>query len=144
MTTVVTPQPKEELTTGQWITIGLITAIASVATVLLAQAVALAIWPDLALFKPLESFARSALFTLVPALGATGVFAWLAARREDPVKAFRRVALVVLLLSLIPDYVLPVAHRTLLASSVAAFLHVVAAVVTVLMITAGYRRLSGN
>ena len=144
MTTVVTPQPKEELTTGQWITIGLITAIASVATVLLAQAVALAIWPDLALFKPLESFARSALFTLVPALGATGVFAWLAARREDPVKVFRRVALVVLLLSLIPDYVLPVAHRTLLASSVAAFLHVVAAVVTVLMITAGYRRLSGN
>lgn len=144
MTTVIKPQQKEELTIGQWITIGLITAIAGVAAVLLAQAVALAIWPDLALFKPLESFARSALFTLVPALGATGVFAWLAARKEDPVKAFRRVALVVLLLSLIPDYVLPVAHRTLLASSVAAFLHVVAAVVTVLMITAGYRRLSGN
>lgn len=144
MTTVIKPQQKEELTIGQWITIGLITAIAVVAAVLLAQAVALAIWPDLALFKPLESFARSALFTLIPALGATGVFAWLAARKEDPVKAFRRVALVVLLLSLIPDYVLPVAHRTLLASSVAAFLHVVAAVVTVLMITAGYRRLSGN
>lgn len=144
MTTVIKPQQKEELTIGQWITIGLITAIAGVAAVLLAQAVALAIWPDLALFKPLESFARSALFTLIPALGATGVFAWLAARKEDPVKAFRRVALVVLLLSLIPDYVLPVAHRTLLASSVAAFLHVVAAVVTVLMITAGYRRLSGN
>jgi len=144
MTTVIKPQQKEELTTGQWITIGLIAAIAGVAAVLLAQAVALAIWPDLALFKPLESFARSALFTLVPALGATGVFAWLAARKEEPVRAFRRVALVVLLLSLIPDYVLPVPHRTLLASSVAALLHVVAAVVTVLIITAGYRRLSGN
>ena len=144
MTTVVASQPMEELTLGQWITIGLITATASVVAVLLVQAVALAIWPDLALFKPLESFARSALFTLVPALGATGVFAWLTAHRADPGRAFRRVALVVLLLSLIPDYVLPVPHRTLLASSVAAFLHLVAAVVTVFLITAGYRRLSGN
>jgi hypothetical protein len=46
----------------------------------------------------------------------------------------------VLILSIIPDYLLPVEHKTLLASSVTAFLHVVAAVVTVSVLVTGYRR----
>ena len=54
-----------------------------------------------------------------------------------------RIAVVVLLLSFIPDYILPVEHKTLLASSVAAFLHVVAGVILVAMLTSGYRRLTG-
>jgi hypothetical protein len=137
-------QRKEKLAIGQWITIGLTAALASVLAVLLTQSIILAIWPELALFKPLESYARSAFFALIPAFGATGVLAWLAARKEDPVSAFKKVAAVVLLFSLIPDYVLPVAHRTLPASTAAAFLHVVAAAVTVLVIVRGYRRLSGN
>lgn len=132
------------LSRGQWLIIGLAAAIASVLGVLAVQAVALAIWPDLALFKPLESYARSALFTLIPALGATGLFAWLAARKENPAGSFTKIAVVVLLLSFVPDYVLPVEHRTLLASTVAAFLHVVAAAVTVSVIVGGYRRLSGK
>lgn len=144
MTTVIEHQPKETLTPGQWLAIGGVAAIASVLAVLLTQTLALAIWPELALFKPLDSLARTALFTLVPALGATGVFAWLAARRQEPVRAFTRIAAVVLLLSVIPDYVLPVAHRTLLASTVTAALHVVAAAVIVLVLVGGYRRLSGN
>ena len=146
MATVIQKQPKSggDLPKRQWLTIGLAAALGSVAAVLAAQAIALAIWPDLALFKPLESYARSALFTLIPALGATAVFAWLATRKDDPASSFKKIAAVVLLLSFIPDYVLPVAHRTLLASSVAAFLHVVAAAVTVSVIVNGYRRLSAG
>jgi len=146
MATVIQKQPKSggDLPKRQWLTIGLAAALGSVAAVLVAQAIALAIWPDLALFKPLESYARSALFTLIPALGATAVFAWLATRKDDPASSFKKIAAVVLLLSFIPDYVLPVAHRTLLASSVAAFLHVVAAAVTVSVIVNGYRRLSAG
>ena len=146
MATVVQKQSESGggLDRGQWLIIGLAAALASVLGVLAVQVVALAIWPDLALFKPLESYARSALFTLIPALGATGLFAWLAARTEDPAGSFKKTAAVVLVLSFIPDYVLPVENRTLLASTVAAFLHVVAAAVTVSVIVGGYRRLSGK
>lgn len=146
MATVIQKQSKSggDLPKRQWLTLGLAAALGSVAAVLAVQAIALAIWPDLALFKPLESYARSALFTLIPALGATAVFAWLATRKDDPASSFKKIAAVVLLLSFIPDYVLPVAHRTLLASSVAAFLHVVAAAVTVSVIVNGYRRLSAG
>ena len=146
MATVIQKQPKSggDLPKRQWLTIGLAAAVGSVMVVLAAQAIALTIWPDLALFKPLESYVRSALFTMIPALGATAVFAWLATRKDDPASSFKKIAAVVLLLSFIPDYVLPVAHRTLLASSVAAFLHVVAAAVTVSVIVNGYRRLSAG
>ena len=146
MAMVIQKQSKSggDLPKRQWLTLGLAAALGSVAAVLAVQAIALAIWPDLALFKPLESYARSALFTLIPALGATAVFAWLATRKDDPASSFKKIAAVVLLLSFIPDYVLPVAHRTLLASSVAAFLHVVAAAVTVSVIVNGYRRLSAG
>ena len=146
MATVIQKQSKSggDLPKRQWLTLGLAAALGSVAAVLAAQAIALTIWPALALFKPLESYARSALFTLIPALGATAVFAWLATRKDDPASSFKKIAAVVLLLSFIPDYVLPVAHRTLLASSVAAFLHVVAAAVTVSVIVNGYRRLSAG
>lgn len=144
MTTVIEPQRRETLSTGQWLSIGLVAAIVSILAVLLVQAIVLSLRPDLALFKPLESYTRSALFTLAPALGATAVFAWLSARREDPVGSFVKIAGIVLLLSFIPDYVLPVPHRTLLASTVAALLHVVAAAITVAVIVFGYRRLSSS
>ena len=52
----------------------------------------------------------------------TEAFAWLAERREEPASSFRKIATVILFLSFIPDYVLPVPHRSLWASSVAAFL----------------------
>lgn len=64
MATVIQKQSKSggDLPKRQWLTLGLAAALGSVAAVLAVQAIALAIWPDLALFKPLESYARSALF----------------------------------------------------------------------------------
>ena len=128
---------------SQWIRTGLYTAAASVLAVLVVQFVAISIWPEIALFKPLDSYARSAVFTLVPVLGATALLAWLASRRPRPLQLFGRIAVVVLLLSIIPDYLLPVPDKTILASTVTAFLHVVAAGVTVSMLAAAYRRQTG-
>lgn len=129
---------------GQWLTLGAMAAVLAAAAVLAVQWLALSIWPDAALFKPLDSYARTVLFTIIPAFGATALFAWLAGRRPAPARAFVRISAVVLLLSIIPDYILPVPDKTLLASSITAFLHVVAAAVIVGVLLAGYRRNGGQ
>lgn len=139
MTTINT-QAEREPGINQWVQIGLVAAVASVVAVLIVQVLALAIWPDIALFKPLDSYARTAVFTAVPAFVATAVFAWLAGRKQQPVQSFIKISAVVLFLSIIPDYILPVPDKTFLASTVTAFMHVVAAVVTVASLAAGYNR----
>jgi hypothetical protein len=123
---------------------GAIAAVASVAAVLLVQAVATALWPEIALFKPLDSYARTVLFTLVPAVAATALFAWLARRSKKPIQRFVQISAVVLVLSIIPDFLLPVEHKTFLASSVTAFMHVVAAAVIVAVLVISYRRQGGT
>jgi hypothetical protein len=143
MTTINT-QAEGEVGLNQWVQIGLVTAVVSVFAVLIVQVLAVAIWPDIALFKPLDSYGRTALFTLVPAIGATAVFAWLAGRKRQPVQTFIKISAVVLLLSIIPDYILPVPDKTFLASTVTAFMHVVAGVVTVTLLVKGYNRLAGR
>lgn len=129
---------------GQWLTLGAMAAVLAAAAVLAVQWLALSIWPDTALFKPLDSYARTALFTIIPAFGATALFAWLAGRCPNPARAFVRISAVVLLLSIIPDYILPVPDKTLLASTITALLHVVAAAVIVGVLLAGYRRYGGQ
>ncbi len=123
-----------------WIKIGLRAAVFGVAAVLAVQALTLAIWPEAAAFKPLDSYARSALFTLIPVLGATAVFAWLARKHDRPVRKFLSLSAIVLLLSFIPDYALPLPGKSLLASSIAASMHLVAGVTTVATIVWSYRR----
>lgn len=51
------------LTATQWLWIGLGAAIAAILSVLVVQAIILNAWPELVSFKPLDSYARSALFT---------------------------------------------------------------------------------
>jgi hypothetical protein len=55
---------------------GFMAALISVIGVLLARAGIVALWPDLAAFDPLGSVPRAILFTAVPAVAATGIFAW--------------------------------------------------------------------
>ena len=138
--TVSDTQKTAELTTSRWIRIGLQAAIAAILAVLLTQAIILAWRPELAAFKPLDSFARTALFTLIPAMGATAVFAWLVKKQDQPQAKFLWIAAGFLLISFIPDYLLPVPNRTLAGSTAAAFMHLVAGIVTVAMILAGYAR----
>jgi hypothetical protein len=138
--TISTRQRKSQIETKTWAQIGLVAATVSIVAVLLVQALAIALWPDIALFKPLDSYARSALFVLVPVIGATAIFAWLVGRREQPIRDFAALSAVVLLISIIPDYAIPDANKTLLASTVTAFLHVVAGVITVALLIVGYQR----
>ena len=126
----------------QWLTLGLSAGIAAIVAVLIVQALALVIWPDTAQFQPLDSYVRSAIFTLIPALIATAVLAWLARRSANPVPTFLWIAGIVLLLSFIPDYILPVPGRTFTASTITAGLHVVAAAVIVPFLVRGYRRMT--
>lgn len=133
-------QPAAQIDTKAWAQMGLAAAAVSIVAVLAVQALALAAWPDVALFKPMDSYARSALFVLVPALGATAVFAWLVNHTPRPVRTFVQIAVGILLLSVIPDYAVPDPNKTVLASSVAAFTHLVAGVATVGVLVFGYRR----
>jgi hypothetical protein len=138
--TAVNKTMQGQLPASDWRLLGLLAVIGSIVAVITVQTLAISIWPQIALFAPLDSYVRSALFTLVPAVGATLVFAWLAGRSEHPVRDFLILSAVLLLLSLIPDYLLPVPHKTILASSIAALLHVIAAVVIVSILLTGYRR----
>jgi hypothetical protein len=139
----VNTQSKVALKNGDWVKLGINATIMSIIAILIVQALAIAIWPDIALFAPLDSYIRSAIFTLVPAIGATALLAWLAAKQIQPVKKFIAISVVVLVISIIPDYILPVEHKTVLASSVTAFLHVVAALVIVPVLVIGYQRHAG-
>jgi hypothetical protein len=133
---------KAQLRGREWGQLGLATALASIVSVLAVQAAATAVWPEIAAFPPLDSYARSALFTLIPAVGATVLLAWLVGRQERAIQRFVTISGIVLLLSIVPDYILPVPNKTVLASTVAALLHVVAASVTVAMLVMGYKRLA--
>lgn len=133
-------QRTTQLSSGEWIILGLVTAIVSIVAVLAVQALAIAQWPTIALFAPLDSYARSALFTLVPVVIATFLLAWLAGRQDRAIQRFITISMIALLISFIPDYILPVPNKTVLASSVAAFLHVIAALTTVFMLVTGYKR----
>lgn len=134
-------QPKTQLSDSQWVKLGLVTALVSIVSVLAVQALAIALWPEIALFPPLDSYARSALFTFIPVIGATLLLAWLVGRQpERAIQRFITISAIVLFISIIPDYILPAPNKTVLASSVAAFLHVVAALITVSMLVIGYQR----
>ena len=138
--TMMNPQATTQPDRNQWIRIGLVAAVLSILAVLITQWLAITLWPDIALFKPLDSYLRTAIFTAVPAAVATALFAWLAAHKPQPVHKFLIISTVVLLLSFIPDYLLPVPNKTMLASSVAAFMHVVAIVVITTVLVIGYRQ----
>ena len=141
--TAKTLEPIRPLARGQWLRLGATAAVAAIVAVLVVPSVILAIWPDLSAFKPLDSLARSAIFTLLPTALATALFAWLAARRPQADQSFLRIALIVLVVSFLPDYLIPVPAKSLLASTATALLHAVAAAVIVPMLVTGYRRAAG-
>lgn len=100
----------QQLRRTDWLRIGTGAALLSAAAVVLSRLLAFAIWPELAAFEPLSSSPRSALFTTIPAFGSTAVFAWLDRRAARPARAFVLTSAAVLLVSIVPDYVLPFAN----------------------------------
>src|SRR5512144_1309024 len=105
-------QPRPQLSGSQWVKLGLVTAFVSILSVLAGQALAIALWPEIALFPPLDSYTRSVLFTLIPVIGATFVLAWLVDRQARAIHRFITISVIVLLISIIPDYTLLVPNKT--------------------------------
>lgn len=138
------PSTVQQPSRAEWLRRGIGAATLSAAAVVISQLTALAIWPDLSAFEPLNLPPRSALFAALPALAATWVLAWLDRRVQRPVRTFLLISVSVLIVSIPPDYLLPIAGKTLLASSVTAALHVVAAAVTVAVLLLGYRTLRAD
>jgi hypothetical protein len=56
---------------------------------------AISIWPEIALFGPLDNYIRSGIFTLVPTIVATALFAWLAGHVVRPIRTFIIISIVV-------------------------------------------------
>jgi hypothetical protein len=46
---------------GLWMKLGLVASVASVAAVLIVEALAIALWPEIARFQPLSSYLRAAI-----------------------------------------------------------------------------------
>ena len=78
--TALNAAPRSKPAAAQWLVLGALAAAVATAAVLIVLALAIAIWPDIALFKPLDSYARAALFTIIPAFAATGLLARVAIR----------------------------------------------------------------
>lgn len=127
-----------------WLRLAIGAALLSAGAVVISQLTALAFWPELIAFEPLNLPLRSALFTALPAFGATGVLAWLDRRVQRPERTFLLISAAVLLISIPPDYLIPIAGKSLLASTVTAALHVVAGTVTVAVLLAGYRNMRSD
>ncbi len=133
-------QTKSNMKAGDWVKLGLIAAVVSAVATVIVQALAITIWPEIALFEPLGSYIRVVIFTVIPVGVATALFAWLVNHTAQPVKTFIIISIVVLIISFIPDYIVPLPHKTFLASTVTAFLHVVVAVCTVPILIMGYQK----
>ena len=115
----------------------LVIVVATVVNIVLALG-ATALFASLATFSPLGA-GTIGLFTVVGALGAVIVFAWLGRFAQRPIHLFRIVAIAVLVLSLIPDILLlvqPVFPSTTMAGVAALmFLHIVTAAICFSMLT---------
>ena len=79
---------------------GLVVAIISTLAV---RWLALTVLSVPAEFPPLAAPFPTIFFTAIGTLGAAGVFAIVRRRAENPVSAFRRIAIVTLILSFLPD-----------------------------------------
>jgi Family of unknown function (DUF6069) len=123
--------------------VGPLTILAAIVANVIIQQIAVAVLrPDPA-FMPL-TFAVPIVFTLIGVLGAVIVYAVIGRFARQPIQLFRRVALVTLVVSLIPDILMLITGfnpGTTLANVVVLMLmHVVAWAIAVGMLT----RLAGT
>lgn len=134
----LTSAPKEVKTSRIWLG-GLITiALAVVGNLILVWLANLLVEipPE---FEPLQPW-RVSLFTVVGVLGGVIVYAILAAKAKRPIRTYKRVAWIVLALSMIPDIGLYFANvmpgTTLTAVIVLMLTHVVAGLIAIYVLPA--------
>ncbi|MBA3450339.1 MAG: hypothetical protein H0T18_03910 [Chloroflexia bacterium] len=122
---------------GRYALIGLATVVAAVVANVIVYFIAGAIVAYDARFPPLASVGGPILFTLVPAIVAAVLYAALLRLSTNPERIFTLIAVVVLILSVIPDlfYIPTVPGSSTAQTAVLLLMHLVAATVIVGMLT---------
>ena len=136
---VSNPEGGKRISFGRLLWVGPLAVLASVIANVLVSLTAVALVGISPEFEPLHL--RPVIgFTVAGVLGAVIVFALVARFSRRPVRLFRRIALVVLLLSFVPDlslllYASPYAGTTVQSVIVLMLMHVVAWLISVGLLT---------
>jgi hypothetical protein len=133
-----TPERVERVSGRRLLWVGPLTIIAAVVANQIVHLLALSLFNISPEFPPLQAGTPIA-FTIMGVLGAVIVFAIIGRLSRRPIRLFRMIALIVLVLSFIPDIALLVTGAipgtSLVAVGTLAVMHVVAWAVTVWMLT---------
>ena len=131
------PEAAPAASRGRFALIGLATVAAAVIANLLVYALGSAVVGYDPQFVVLANVSGTILFTVVPAIAAVLLYAALVRFTSNPARNFTNIAVVVLVLSLIPDltYIPSVPGATSGQTAILMLMHVVAAVVLVSMLT---------
>jgi hypothetical protein len=127
----------EQVDSGRLWLAGLVAVVLAVVGNVIVGTLAQALFEIPPQFAPFE-LPRYVLFTVIGVIGATVVFAVLARMSQRPIPIFQRVAVVVLLLSFIPDLAMlftdAVPGATVPGVVTLMVMHVVAAVVAIIVL----------
>jgi hypothetical protein len=137
MTVAASPAPAGRVALGRLLWVGPLAIVASIlANLLLRQIAVAALRPD-PVFQPL-TFGPPIALTALGVLGAVIVFGLVARFARDPIPLFRRIALVVLIVSFVPDILMLVTNTpgaTVANVLVLMLMHVVAWAISVELLT---------
>jgi hypothetical protein len=131
------PEASRSLSWGRYALVGLATVVAAVLANVLVYFIGSAVVGYDPLFIVLANVSATILFTVVPAIVAVLLYAILLRFSSNPARIFTNIAVVVLIVSLIPDltYIPSVPGATPGQTAVLMLMHVIAAVVIVSMLT---------
>jgi hypothetical protein len=131
------PVPPRAVNWGRFALVGLGTVVAAVLANLLVYLIGSVVVGYDPQFVVLANASGTILFTVVPAIVAVLLYAALMRFTSDPARIFKNIAVVVLIVSLIPDltYIPSVPGATSGQTAVLMLMHVVAAIVIVSMLT---------
>jgi hypothetical protein len=131
------PEASRAVSWGRYALVGLGTVIAAVLANLLVYLIGSVVVVYDPQFVVLANASGTILFTVVPAIVAVLLYAALLRFTHNPARIFTNIAIVVLILSLIPDltYIPSVPGASSGQTAILMLMHVVAAVVIVGMLT---------
>ena len=131
------PEASRSLSWGRFALIGLATVVAAVLANVLVYFIGSAVVGYDPQFIVLANVSATILFTVVPAIVAVLLYAILLRFSSNPARIFTNIAVVVLIISLIPDltYIPSVPGASTGQTAILMLMHIVAAVVIVGMLT---------
>ena len=135
--TASAPGRSRAVNRGRFALVGLGTVVVAVIANVFVYLIGSAFVDYDARFVPLANVGGAIIFTLVPAIGAVLLYALLARFSGNPARIFTMIAVVVLVLSVIPDfmYIPTVPGATGGQTAMLILMHIVAAGVIVSMLT---------